>query len=52
MVQHDAALELDANIPNAPALIGLTYNGQALVRDVVSNMYMLTTNDCITFEMP
>ena len=44
-------MELDAPIPNAPALIGLNYKGQALVRDVVNNVFMLTVNDCITFEM-
>lgn len=44
--------ELDGPIPNAPALIGLSYKAQALVRDVPTNTYMLTTVDCITFEMP
>jgi hypothetical protein len=45
-------IELDAPIPNAPALIGLSYTGQALIRDVTNNVFMLTTNDCITFEAP
>lgn len=43
-------LQLDSMIPNEPALVGLSYYGQAVVLELGGGVHM-TTNDCVTFTM-